>query len=111
MPPVALWITRAQAVALVGVGIAVVVLAATSPTSLGPAFVVSEIAAALGGAVLLGYGSAHRRARTPILLLEVIAVGVAGQLVSVHRPLIASAVGLPALAAAVALLLGARGGG
>lgn len=108
--PVALWITRLQAVALVGLAIAVVVLAATSTTSLPVGFTVTEVVVALLGAVLLGYVSEHPRARTPILLLEIIAVGVAVQLVTNGRPLIAVVVGVPALVAAVAVVLGAREG-
>lgn len=108
--PVALWITRLQAVALVGLAIAVVVLAATSATALPVGFTVSEVVVALLSAVLLGYVSVHPRARTPILLLEIIAVGVAVQLLKTDRPLVAVAVGVPALIAAVTIVLGAREG-
>lgn len=110
MLPVALWITRLQAVALVGLAVAVVVLAVTSTTSLPVGFTVTEVVVALLGATLLGYVSEHPRARTPILLLEIIAVGVAVQLVTNGRPLIAVVVGVPALVAAVAIVLGAREG-
>lgn len=108
MPTLAVWIARLQAVALVGLAIAVIVLAVTSTTSLGDGFVVTEIVVALLAALLLGAGTRLRRARVPILLLELIAVGVAGQLFSVHRPGIAVAVGLPAVVAAVTIVVGAR---
>jgi hypothetical protein len=110
VPPIALWIARVQGVALLGLAIAIVVLAATSTTSLGPAFVISEAVGALLGAVLFGYATRYRQARTPVLLLEVIAVLISGQLLfAAHRVLIALLVGLPALAATVAIVLGARG--
>lgn len=107
MPPLAVWIARVQAVALVGLALAAIVLAATSTTSLGIGFLVSEVVAALVVAGLLAVPT-HRRVRVPILLLELIAVGIAGQLVSDGRALIAVAVGVPALAAAVMIVVGAR---
>ncbi|MGH3049182.1 MAG: hypothetical protein ACRDLK_03415 [Gaiellaceae bacterium] len=108
MPPFAVWIVRVQALALVGLAVAAVVLAATSTTSLGAGFVISEVVAALVVAVLIGVPTRHRRVRAPILLLELIAVGIAGQLVADGRPLVAVAVGVPALVAAVAIILGER---
>ncbi|HEX7355452.1 MAG TPA: hypothetical protein VF288_11545 [Mycobacteriales bacterium] len=108
MSTVAVWIVRIQALALVGLAVAAVVLAATSTTSLGAGFVISEVVAALAVAALIGLPTRHRRLRAPILLLELIAVGIAGQLASDHRPLIAVAVGVPALVAALAILLGER---
>lgn len=108
MPPLAVWIARVQAVALVGLAVAAVVLAATSTTSLSVGFLVAEVVAALALAVLLAVPTRHRRARVPILLLELIAVGIAGQLVSDRRALIAAVVGVPAFVAAVTIVAGAR---
>ncbi len=108
MPPFVLWVTRLQAVAMAGLAIAVVVLAATSTTSLGIGFVITEVIAATFGAWLFGLGTRYRRARTPILLLEIIAVGIAGQLFVDSRPLIGVAVGVPALVVTVGILLAAR---
>lgn len=108
MPPLAVWIVRAQALALVGLAITVVVLAGTSTTSLGAGFVITEVVAALVVAAAIGIPTRHRRVRVPILLLELIAIGIAGQLVSDHRPLVAVVVGVPALVAAIAIVLGER---
>jgi hypothetical protein len=108
VPPLAAWIARVQAVALVGLAIAAVVLAATSTTSLSIGFLITEVVAALAVAALLAVPTRHRRVRVPILLLELIAVGIAGQLVSDDRALVAVAVGVPALVAAVTIVAGAR---
>ena len=103
------WILRAQAVGLLGLAISVLVLTGTSRTSLGPALLASEVLAAVGGAALLVAAGRYRRLRTPVLLLEIIAVLIAGQLfVSAHRVLIALVVGVPAVVATVTLLLTAR---
>lgn len=104
MPPLVVWVSRLQALALLGLAIAVVVLAATSTTSLGGGFVITEVVACLVGAWLFGYAVRWRRARAPILLFEVIAVGIAGQLFTVGRWYVALPVGLPALAVAIGVL-------
>lgn len=90
---------------------AVAVLAATSKTSLPVAFTLVEVVVALLAAVLFGVVGGHPRARTPILLLEIIAVGVAGELIKSSRLPIGLLVGLPALAATALILLGARESG
>lgn len=111
MNPAATWICRAQGVALIGLAVVVAVLAVTSRTSLPVAFTVVEVVVALLAAVLFGVVGGHPRARTPILLLEIIAVGVAGELIKDSRVLIGLVVGVPALAATVLILLGARESG
>jgi hypothetical protein len=110
VPPLAVWIVRVQAVALFGLAVAAIVLATTSTTSLSIGFLITEVAAALAVAALFAVPTRHRRVRVPILLLELIAVGIAGQLVSDGRPIIAVAVGVPALVAAVTILLASRTG-
>lgn len=108
VPPLALWITRAQAVCLVGLAVAVIVLALTDRVALGVGFLVAEVVGVIAGAVLLGCYCRRRRARTPILLLQIIAVGVSTQLYGDHRRLVAVAVGLPALVSAAAIVWAAR---
>ena len=108
MPPLALWITRLQALALVGLAVAVVVLSATSHTSLAAAFVASEVVLALLVAVMFVLADRRRWLRTPVLLLEIIAVLVSLQLGVDHRIPIAVLVGLPSLVATVAILGAAR---
>ncbi|HEY5335607.1 MAG TPA: hypothetical protein VIJ71_06255 [Mycobacteriales bacterium] len=108
MPPLAAWIARVQALALVGLAITAVVLAVTSTTSLSLGFLIAEVVAAVAVALLLAVPTRNRRLRVPILLLELIAVGIAGQLVSDGRAIIAVAVGVPALVAAVLIVVGAR---
>ncbi|HEY5334882.1 MAG TPA: hypothetical protein VIJ71_02540, partial [Mycobacteriales bacterium] len=71
-------------------------------------FLIAEVVAAVAVALLLAVPTRNRRVRVPILLLELIAVGIAYQLVSDGRPFIALAVGVPALAAAVLIVVGAR---
>ncbi len=108
MPPLAVWITRVQAVALAGLAVAVVVLSATSHTSLAGAFVASEVVAALLLAVMFVVAERRRWLRTPVLLIEIIAVLISLQLGVDHRVPIAVAVGLPSLVATVAILGAAR---
>jgi hypothetical protein len=108
VPPLAVWITRVQGVALAGLAIAVVVLSATSTTSLAVAFVASEVVGALLLAVMLLAMPRRRWLRTPTLLMEIIAALISLQLGVDHRIPIAVLVGLPSLVATVGILGAAR---
>lgn len=108
VPNAVLWLARLQGTALAGLGVAVIALAATSTTSLSAGFVVVEVLLCVFGAWLFGYAARWRRARAPILLLEIIAVLISGQLLRDGRVVVGLVVGLPALAASVGILLAAR---
>lgn len=109
MPRAARVVCGVQAVALVAVAVALVVLSLATSLTLSVAFLLVDVGLALAGAALLGPLAGRRRLRTPVLLLELIAVLVSTQLYGNHRLLAALAVGVPALAAIVLLLQSARG--
>ena len=108
MPRLALMVARVQALALVGIAVAVLVLATGSRRTLAAGFLATEVLLALAAAALLGIAAGHRRARTPILLVEIIAVGVSTQLLTGHRVLAAVLVGPPALVQVILILRAAR---
>jgi hypothetical protein len=90
-----------QAVALVALAVALVVVSATSDLTIGVGFVLADVVGLVLIAALLTLGQTRRRARTPIALAELIAVLVSYQLGTGGRPWIAVAVGVPALVAFV----------
>jgi len=102
LTPLVRGLLAVQAAALVAGAIAIVVLSATSDSQLAAGYIVTDVVVTILLAALLVLGPNRRRARTPILLVELIAVLVSLQVWSSGRPWIALAVGVPA---AVALLL------
>lgn len=97
-------ICRTQAAALVGLSVALLVLAANSTLTLAPGFLAVDVVGALLVAAVLGYGSTRPRLRTAVLLVELIALPVAYGLLTSNRVGLALLVGVPALATVVLLI-------
>lgn len=97
-----------QAAALVGGAIAILALTATSHVTHSAGFVVADVVVTVLVASLLLWGPRRRWARTPILLVELIAVLVSFQVWTSGREWIALGVGVPALLALLLLLLANR---
>ncbi|HVV31091.1 MAG TPA: hypothetical protein VHC41_09440 [Mycobacteriales bacterium] len=108
LPPLAVWLCRLQALALVGGAIALLVLSATSDVSTGAGFLAVDVIVALAVATLLATVPKRPWARTPILLTELIAVLVSTQLWSADRHAVALAVGIPALVLVVTVVAASR---
>lgn len=99
---------RVQAAALVVLAVLLVGLALSARWSVPAGFLVADVLAALAVAALLALAPGRRRARGPVLLLELLAVAVGGQLLAGGRPLIGGVVGVPAAVAVGLLIAGYR---
>jgi hypothetical protein len=108
LAPPTRWLLALQALALTAGAIAIVVLTATSHTTYSTGFIVTDVVGAILLATLLIAGPQRRWARTPIVLVELIAVLVSFQVWTSGRHWIALAVGIPATVALVLLLLANR---
>jgi hypothetical protein len=99
------WLCRAQAAALIAGAATLLVLAGTSHRTLAAAYLATVVAVAVAVAALLVWGPGRRRARTPILLTELLAVLISTQVWTSGREALAVDIGLPALV--VVVLIGA----
>ena len=103
------WLCRAQAAALLAGAVTLLALAGTSHRTLGAGYLAAVVVVAVLVAVLLLRGPGRRRARTPILLTELLAVLISTQVWTSGREALALVIGLPALAAVVLIGATVRG--
>ena len=108
LPRSVVWLCRAEAVALLAGAVALLVLSATSRGSLSGAYLAADVVIALLVAALLTVAAGRRRARTPILMVQILAVLISTQIWQSGRHLLALAVGVPALVCGVLIVLAAR---
>lgn len=108
LTPAVLWVCRAEALALIAGALVIVVLTQTSHATHSVGFLVADAAFAILLALLLTAGALRSWARTPVLMVQVLAVLVSTQLWTSGRHGVALCVGLPGLVTAILILRDVR---